>query len=394
MPGYAKERLHEVQCMRDEYGTRSLLPAGETREQGGGDDSILRDALPTSAPGISIEDVIGYEALWNSMMKCRRNVMWKTSASSFYLNAAEQVARLCDELHDGTYKPRPLTHFTVTSPKRRDIVGISFRDRVYQRSLVDNCVYPIMSRSWIRDNYACQEGKGTDDGRARLKLFMQRHYREHGPAGWMLSADVRGYYPNMLHCVAEAEFRRYLPEWAYLMIVDVLRWQYPGDVGYNPGSQIVQIAGVSVLNRLDHVCKERLGCRLYGRYMDDIRIISHDREYLEAVKIVMADELATIGFELHPRKTVIRPLTERNTFLGFDFRLADTGKVVMTLCPESAKRMRRRVSRLMALEARGLRPPGTTDDAYMGWRAHAEKGDSRLLLERCDRWYAEKKGGL
>lgn len=365
-----------------------------TREQGGGDGSIPRDVLPTSAPGPDIEDVIGYEALWDSMMKCRRNVMWKTSVSSFYLNAAEQVARLCDELHAGTYRPRPLTHFTITSPKRRDIVGISFRDRVYQRSLVDNCVYPLMSRSWIRDNYACQEGKGTDDGRARMKLFMQRHYREHGSAGWVLSADVRGYYPNMLHSVAEAEFRRHLPDWAYSMIVGVLRGQYPGNVGYNPGSQIVQIAGVSVLNRLDHVCKERLGCRLYGRYMDDIRIISHDREYLEAVKLVMADELARIGFELHPRKTVIRPLAERNAFLGFDFRLAETGKVVMTLRPESAKRMRRRVSRLMALEARGLRPPGTTEDAYMGWRAHAEKGDSRLLLERCDKWFAEKKGGL
>jgi hypothetical protein len=208
----------------------------------------------------------------------------------------------------------------------------------------------------------------------------------------MLSADVKGYYPNMLHSVAEAEFERHLPEWAYLMVVDVLRGQYPGDVGYNPGSQIVQIAGVSVLNRLDHVCKERLGCRLYGRYMDDTRIISHDREYLEAVMIVMADELAAIGFELHPRKTLIRPLTERNTFLGFDFRLTDTGKVVITLCPESAKRMRRRVSRLMALEARGLRPPGTTEDAYMGWRAHAAKGDSRLLLERCDKWFCSIGG--
>ena len=61
----------------------------------------------------------------------------------------------------------------------------------------------------------------------------------------------------------------------------------------------------------------------------------------------------------------------------------------MTLRPESVKRMRRRVSRLMALEARGLRPPGTTAEAYAGWRANAEKGDSRLLVERCDRWAEE-----
>ena len=364
-------------------------PAGTTREQCGGDGRALRGGRPASAPGIDIEDVIGYDALWDSMMKCRRGVMWKTSVSSFYLNAAEQVARLCDELHDGTYRPRPPVHFTVTSPKRREIVGISFRDRVYQRSLVDNCVVPLMSRSWIRDNYACQEGKGTDDGRARMKCFLERHYREHGTTGWVWSGDVRGYYPNMRHDVAEATFAEFLPEWAQEMVEGVLRGQYPGDVGYNPGSQIVQIAGVSVLSRLDHFCKERLGCRLYCRYMDDIKIVSADRDYLEACQAVIGDELAAIGFELHPKKTVIRPVTARNPFLGFDFRLSDSGKAVMTLRPESVKRMRRRTSRLMALEARGLRPPGTTAEAYAGWRAHAAKGDSRLLIERCDRWFEE-----
>ena len=56
------------------------------------------------------------------------------------------------------------------------------------------------------------------------------------------------------------------------------------------------------------------------------------------------------------------------------------------------KRMRRRISRLMALEARGLRPIGTAAEAYVGWRAHAAKGDSRLLIERCDRWHERKRG--
>lgn len=320
-------------------------------------------------------------------MKCRRGVMWKSSAASFVLNGAEQVERLCEELHDGSYRPRPVSRFTVTSPKRREIVGIAFRDRVYQRSLNDNAVYPCMSRSWIRDNFACQEGKGTDDGRMRFKCFHERYYREHGPVGWELAVDVRGYYPNMRHDVAEACFARHLPPWALDMALGVLRSQYPGEVGYNPGSQIVQIAGVSVLSGVDHYAKEGLRARHYCRYMDDIRIIHHDREFLESCRGLIGDEVAALGFELHPSKTTIRPLSERRPFLGFDFRLTASGKVVMTLRPESVKRMRRRVSRLMALEARGLRPPGTAASSYEGWRAHAEKGDSRLLVERCDRWF-------
>jgi len=383
---------HAVQRTRN-IGTRSLHPAGATREQGGGDGIVPRDGMPTSAPGYSpcVESVIGYDALWDSMMKCRCGVMWKGSAASFVLNGAESVSKLCDELHDGTYRPRPVSHFTVTSPKRREIVGISFRDRVYQRSLNDNAVYPVMSRSWIYDNYACQTGKGTDFARARLKCFYERFYREHGSDGWVLSADVKGYYPNMRHAAAEEMFERALPQWAFGMVFGVLRSQYPGDVGYNPGSQIVQIAGVSMLSGVDHHCKERLGCRHYGRYMDDFRVVHHDRAFLEDVRDELAVEVGKLGYELHPTKTRISRLSDRNRFLGFDFRLARSGKVVMTLAPESVKRMRRRTSGLWKLESMGARPPGTCDIAYESWRAHASKGDSRLLLERCDGWFADMK---
>ena len=381
-----------MQQIREENCTRSLQPAGTTREQRGGDGRFPREGRPTSAPGISIEDVIGYEALWEAMLKCRLGVMWKASVASFVLNGAENVSKLCDELHDGTYRPRRPSHFTVTYPKRREIVGISFRDRVYQRSLNDNCVYPIMSRSWIRDNYACQAGKGTDDGRARFKCFLERHYREHGAEGWVLSIDVRGYYANMRHDLVEALFRGKLPPWAAEMAVGVLRSQYPGEVGYNPGSQIVQIAGVSLLSGVDHYAKERLGLRHYGRYMDDIKVVHRDRARLERCRDEIGAQLARIGLELHPRKTVIRPVTACTPFLGFDFRLTRTGKALMTVRPENVKAMRRRISRLTALEARGLRPPGTAAAAYIGWRAHAEKGDSRRLVERCDKWFAETRG--
>jgi len=385
----ADGRMHAVHTIRGFDGTRSLQPAGATREQCGGDGVCMRASTPISAPGHDIcrDSVIGYDALWESMLKCRRGVMWKGSTASFVLNGAESVSRLCCELHDGTYRPRPVSRFTVTSPKRREIVGIAFRDRVYQRSLNDNAVYPCMAKNWIYDNYACQDGKGTDFARERMKCFMEREFRENGPGGWVLSVDIRGYYPNMRHDIAEACFERHLPPWAYAMVVGVLRSQYSGDVGYNPGSQIVQIAGVSLLADVDRFCKEELMCRGYGRYMDDIRVVHRSKAYLEYVCGQIASKVGLLGYELHPSKTVIRPLTERNPFLGFDYRLTRTGKALMTLRPESVKRMRRRVSRLMALEARGARPPGTCDEAYAGWRAHAAKGDSRLLMERCDGWY-------
>ena len=49
----------------------------------------------------------------------------------------------------------------------------------------------------------------------------------------------------------------------YEMSMSVLDTQYSGDTGYNPGSQMVQIAGISLLDQLDHFIKEQLHARYY-----------------------------------------------------------------------------------------------------------------------------------
>lgn len=374
--------------------TRSLPPVGiECPEQSRGDGSGLTASLPISAPHtLDPECVIGLEPLWESMERCLKGVRWKGSVASFYANAPTNIARLCDELHDGTYVPRTPKEFTVTSPKRREIVGISFRDRVYQRSLNDNVVYPLMSRSWIYDNCACQKGKGPDFAVGRLRRHLERCVRLHGDA-YVLKADVAGYYPNMRHDVAESVFERRLPDWAFDMALGVLRTQYPGDVGYNPGSQIVQIAGVSVLDELDHVLKERMRADSYVRYMDDMIVISHDRGFLLDCMDCMAGYLAGIGFELNRKKTFVRDARKPIRFCGFYFKVA-CGKVMSYVDPDSCKRMRRRVGRLATLEAKGERPPGTTRQSYEGWRAHASRGTSKGAVKNADKWFAQIERGL
>ena len=101
-----------------------------------------------------IDEVIGVEPLYDSMLKCQQGVLWKDSVASYRMNAIERTLNLSRDLYSGRYKAKPTVKFRITSPKPRDIASITFRDRVYQRSLNDNVVYPVMSRSFIYDNYA------------------------------------------------------------------------------------------------------------------------------------------------------------------------------------------------------------------------------------------------
>lgn len=313
--------------------------------------------------------------------------MWKRSVAQFVLNAPYEIARLSDELMSGRYRPGKPSRFVVTCPKRREILGIPFRDRVVQRSYNDNLLYPLMSRTWIYDNYACQTHKGTDFARGRMRCHLERHFRKHGLEGAILCLDVRGYYNHMLWSVMEQNLARKVPQWGVEHAMGVIRSQGRDGRGVTAGSQTSQVVGVDYLDHMDHFIKERLHVSGYGRYMDDAILIHEDPSFLEEALQQIAFLLSGIGLELHPVKTKIIPIWQPFTFLGFKFRLTDSGKVTMALNRDSVGAMKRRVSGLARLESRGLRQQGTAFAAYEGWRAHAQKGCSRSLVERCDAWF-------
>ena len=334
-----------------------------------------------------LEKVISFEAIFESMMKCKKGVIWKDSAASFHLNGIEQSLKLSRELHDGTYKGRPPKKFMITSPKPREAVSIAFRDRVYQRSMNDNVIYPLMSQQFIFDNLACQKGKGTDKARDRLWEFLHSFYRKHGIDGYVLKCDIHGYYPNMRHDVAEGRFREKLPPVIYRRTETVLREQYKDEVGYNPGSQLIQIAGISVLSPLDHYIKEQLGIKYYLRYMDDFILIHESEEHLKYCQQKISEKLQQDGFELHPKKTHITPVSEKITFLGFEYRLTPSGKVVMTVTSETVRRKRRKLRHMVAKVKRGEMPREKADASFRCDLEHLSKGDSHKLIQRYREYY-------
>ena len=334
-----------------------------------------------------IERIIGFEALYYSMRKCQKGVIWKDSAASYRMNGIERTLKLSEQLIEGKYSPSPMCKFKIMSPKPREIASVSFRDRVYQRSLNDNYVYPVMTRSFIYDNFACQKGKGTDAARERLKEFLRRYYRKHGADGYVAQFDIHGYYPTMDHRATELTFQKKLNPEIFERVQRVLHQQYDGDAGYYAGSQLIQIAGISILDSMDHYIKEKLRARFYIRYMDDFLIISHDREYLEKCMKEIIDYLTGLRFTVNEKKTRIYPLRSGIDFLGFTFSLTATGKVLMQIRSENVKRQRRKLVRLVKRSRSGLIPREKVDESYAAWRNHASKGNSYKLLKRMDTYY-------
>lgn len=336
-----------------------------------------------------MKEITEYDALWDSAMKCKLGVAWKPSTKHFILNAVEEVQRMNIKLENGTWKNGKPAPIQIRYPKKRDGLSISFKDRVYQRSINDNVLYPQMVKSFILDNCACQKGKGIDFARKRIKKHIWNYYAHHGSEGYILQVDIKGYYPNMRHDAVKSKFRRYLDDDTYKRVCDVLDTQYIGDVGYNPGSQMVQIAGISLLDDLDHYCKERLHARYYIRYMDDILIIHHDKEYLLTVLSEIEKELSKIGFETHKDKTHITPLSKGFTFLGFEYRITSTGKILMALNSANVRHERRKLRRLVNLAKQGKTTKAKADECFRSWCSNAGKGNSYKLIKRMEKYYKD-----
>lgn len=335
-----------------------------------------------------IESVISFDALYESMLKCKKGVAWKDSVAAFCMRGTERIIKLCEDLHTGKYKSSPPKYFTITSPKRREIASISFKDRVYQRSLNDNIVYPTMSRSFIYDNFACQKNKGTDAARERLKYFLRNYYIKNKSNDlYVAQFDIYGYYPNMDHQVTEAMFMDALSPWAFSRVQQILSEQYTGDKGYNPGSQLVQIAGISILNGLDHYIKEQLHIKYYIRYMDDFILIHPDKSYLEECKEKIIEYLKGLKFVINEKKTLIYSIKKGIPFLGFDFFLTDTGKALMLIRSENVKRQYKKLYRMVKRAKLNMLSHEKVNESYQAWRNHASKGNNYKLLQRMDKYY-------
>jgi hypothetical protein len=336
------------------------------------------------------KEAIDFEHLYTSALKCKRNVLWKSSVSNFMLNVSSQVRLLSERLNDGTYKSKPPTIFKVHFPKERDILSVPYMDRVYQRSLNDNILYPIMTKSFILDNCACQKGKGTDFARSRIKEHLHRFYRKHKTEGYVLQIDIKKYYASMNHSLVEEMFRKKLDDDTYKAVEYILRSQYQDEKGYSAGSQLIQIAGISFLNGLDHYIKEKLAIKGYIRYMDDLILIHDSKEYLEQCLVKIEKVLEKLDLKINTKKTNIHKVTDNTPFLGFNFRLNESGKVLMTMKKSYIKRQKKHIKGLVRAFKKGDISKQKLDNCYMCLRDHTRKGNTYYYTQKLDKFYKEE----
>lgn len=339
-------------------------------------------------PPQNYEDLCDFGNLYEAYRAARRGKRWKDAVAKVEANALEAVSIIQRELIEETYKPGPYREFYVTEPKRRLIQTNSFKDKIVQHVFCDRILYDVLTRPFIFDNYGSQKGKGTHFGLDRLAGFMRDHYRKTGSAdGWVLKADVSKYFFSIRHDILKQDVRELLKEPRCLALAEAIIDSTPGGVGIPIGNQSSQLYALLYLNKLDHLVKEGLKIKYYGRYMDDFYLIHSDKAVLQRARKIIAEHLAERGLSLN-NKTQIFPLRNGLDFLGFHTYLTDSGKVIRKVRKSSRDRMKRKLRKYAVMVDNGAITKEKVSESYHSWRAHAAHGNCRSLIAKYDEIYS------
>jgi len=116
-------------------------------------------------------------------------------------------------------------------------------------------------------------------------------------------------------------------------------------------------------------------------------LIHQDKEYLKKCLWEISVKFKEIGLKLNAKKTQIFPLKQGINFLGFKFKLTETGKIIRLLSKNNVKKRKRKIRKHKKLFDKGEMTREKADECYESWKAHAEKGNSYNLLKRMDEYY-------
>lgn len=334
------------------------------------------------------ETMCSFESLYDAYKKARKGNRDKAACAEFELRTLENIARLRDELVSRTYKMQKYNVFMVHEPKERVVMASSFRDRIVQRSLCDNVLSKRIMPHFIYDNYASQKGKGTHFGLRRLHKFMHQYYCNHGSEGWILKGDISKYFYSIDHDILKKQIKRYVRDKDILNLCYLVIDSTEGK-GLPIGNQTSQTFALLYLSGLDHLLKDEIGVKYYGRYMDDFYIIHHDKEELKKLLEIIQCEVEKLGLKLNP-KTQIFPLKNGIDFLGFHSYLTDSGKIVKKVRRRSKNNAKRRLRKLLLMRKSGKISKEKVLQSYNCWMNHAKHGNTYHLRKNIEEEFGAK----
>lgn len=344
--------------------------------------------------------VFDFEHIWEAGKRCCNGVRWKASVQRWEAYLLSNAANVYDDLMTMKFQKKSGNFYCFDLYERghlRHIRSLKISERTAQKALCDYALVPVLSRSHIYDNGATMKDKGIAFAESRLMKHIRRFVREMGPMealrnGYVIQFDFHHYFDNADHDVLMDIVKKNFTDERLIATVRKFVDDF-GERGLGLGSQISQVLALSLANGLDHVIKDRLGMKWYGRYMDDGYVLCRSKS--EAVKVMaeIRKVCTNLRIEINEKKTRIIKFSKGFRFLKVLYRTTETGKIVRTTNHEGIKRMRQKLVKLRRKYEHGRIKLENIEMALEAWFAHCMRANTywtrMSMLVRFHRMFPE-----
>lgn len=340
--------------------------------------------------------IVSFDNLLQAEKDARAGKRYENEQLAFWGNLEDNIHSISEKLKCHNYPPDIYHHFYVYEPKLRKVIFSDYTTKVIQRAAY-NVLNPIVCKGMISDTYSCIEDRGQLKSMQRLAGWVD-FVEKSGERWYYLKMDVEKFFYRMDHevlmsiiqkkigdkeavrflehyvCHASRAFGLPLGVKSPLEISDKeMLW----DVGIAIGGGLSHMYGNMYLNPMDQMAKRKEGIQYYIRYMDDVIILSTDKELLHRYKNMFSDFLGDVLKLRLNNKTAIRPVSHGMEFVGYTIRPFD-----VRLRKSTSLRMKRHLK--------------TIQELYRDYEIDLDRARSTLmsykaLMDHCDCRALEKK---
>lgn len=202
----------------------------------------------------------------------------------FNQHREENLERVRQLVISGQFHTSQYKQMIVYEPKKRIIYKLPYcPDRIVQHAIM-NILKPILMRLFIKDTYACIEGRGQHKASIRCSEFVRRNT-------YCIQGDCRKFYPSIDQKKLSAMLHRIIKDDKFMTVVDDVIFSFPGGKNCPIGNYCSQWFGNFYLTKLDNFIKHDLHIKDYERFCDDFLIFGNDKEYLRYCKNRVKDFL-------------------------------------------------------------------------------------------------------
>jgi RNA-directed DNA polymerase len=289
-------------------------------------------------------------------LRASRKCAASPARAEFLTNMSIHCIEIREQLLTESYVWGPYEIKEVCDPKRRIIHKAPFRDRVVHQAIAE-VLDPILERHLIYHTYACRKNKGTSHALETAMRWVSRK-------PYALRLDIAQYFASVKGDKLIAKLARIVPDTRLMTLLESLVTSF--EPGIPIGNLTSQLFANLYLNDLDHFIKRKLKVKEYLRYMDDLLILSSDRQTAWKLRDAIQMFAEAEGLRIPNHKTSLHPSSSGVPFLGY--------RLFANKRPRLHRRKIRRLGECLRKAARGPDAEKKRWATIAGWYGTAHFG--------------------